>query len=214
MTYDSSYFREQQYDRKGGAIIDLHRKILKWAELPEGTSKIALDIGAAYGYTTELLRQLKYQAVGLDISRFACSRNVNPIIRAGSQTLPIRDATLDLVTCFDTVEHLVAPEQLIGETFRTLKPAGRLIMSTPTKLGNRMLKICDLTRGAGDRADKEIHPSVKTPNEWAKKLEMAMFVDCNYDFFSILPTVRGSYKLITNSPSYLSTHVLLCASKH
>jgi len=213
MTYESSYFREQNYDNKGGAIIDLHKKILNWAKLPEGPSKIALDIGAAYGYTAELLRQLKYEAVGLDISRFACSRNINPIVRASSQNLPIRDATLDLVTCFDTVEHLAAPGQLIGETFRTLKPAGRLIMSTPTKLGNRMLKLCDLARGARDRADKEIHPSVKTPNEWMKQLKTAMFVDCNYEFFTIIPTIRGYYGLITNSPSYMSTHVLFRAVK-
>jgi SAM-dependent methyltransferase len=213
MTYGSSYFQEQAYNKKGRAIIDLHRKILKWAQLPEGSSKTALDIGAAYGYTTELLRQLKYQAVGLDISSFACSRNVNPIIRGGSQNLPIRDGALDLVTCFDTVEHLAAPEQLIDETFRTLRPSGRLIMSTPTKFGNRLLKACDLARGARNRADTEIHPSVSAPNEWAEKLKTAMFADCSYDFFTIIPTIRGSYRLITNTPSYMSTHILLRAAK-
>jgi len=45
--------------------------------------------------------------------------------------LPFSDATFDLVVAKDLLEHLLAPERLLAEMRRVLKPEGRLVLSIP-----------------------------------------------------------------------------------
>lgn len=47
------------------------------------------------------------------------------------QRLPFDDGVFDLVVCKDLLEHLVAPERLLNEIGRVLKPSGRLIVGIP-----------------------------------------------------------------------------------
>jgi SAM-dependent methyltransferase len=55
-------------------------------------------------------------------------------LRAGSVAeLPFADATFDLVTCMDVVEHLpeLVRAPMFGEVRRVLKPGGRFVLQTP-----------------------------------------------------------------------------------
>ena len=45
--------------------------------------------------------------------------------------LPWPDSTFDGITCMHVVEHLEQPGNLIGESFRMLKPGGKLYIETP-----------------------------------------------------------------------------------
>jgi SAM-dependent methyltransferase len=47
------------------------------------------------------------------------------------KSLPFGDATFDLVVAKDLIEHLLAPERLLAEARRVLKPDGRLVLSVP-----------------------------------------------------------------------------------
>ena len=49
-------------------------------------------------------------------------------------TLPVDDGSFDLVTCFETIEHLLDPMKMLMEANRVLKPEGRLLLSTPNVL--------------------------------------------------------------------------------
>jgi 2-polyprenyl-3-methyl-5-hydroxy-6-metoxy-1,4-benzoquinol methylase len=45
--------------------------------------------------------------------------------------LPYRTGAFDWVTCLEVIEHVVDPLQLLRELHRVLRPAGRLLMTTP-----------------------------------------------------------------------------------
>jgi protein-L-isoaspartate O-methyltransferase len=58
--YDSRYF--ESYAKKKASIDALYACFMKWAGVLDGRGKSALDIGAAFGYTVELLERLGYEA--------------------------------------------------------------------------------------------------------------------------------------------------------
>lgn len=48
-----------------------------------------------------------------------------------SKELPIGSNCIDNIVCFEVLEHLPEPYLLISESFRILKPNGKIILSTP-----------------------------------------------------------------------------------
>ncbi|MEM2226101.1 MAG: class I SAM-dependent methyltransferase, partial [Candidatus Bathyarchaeia archaeon] len=103
--------------RLKGAIQRHYLNILKWANrrspwnVLEGNGKSALDIGCAYGFVVELLRKLGYDAKGIDLSRHAVRNHKGlmsdlDLIIGDAQELPFRRESFDLITCFETLEHL------------------------------------------------------------------------------------------------------------
>lgn len=51
-----------------------------------------------------------------------------------SDPLPLEDASVDLVTCFETLEHVLDPMHLLIQANRVLRPGGTIILSTPNVL--------------------------------------------------------------------------------
>jgi len=47
--------------------------------------------------------------------------------------LPFADASFDLVTCFETIEHVEAQQEVIAELARVLRPDGTLLISSPNR---------------------------------------------------------------------------------
>ena len=45
--------------------------------------------------------------------------------------LPIADAVADTVVCFQTLEHLCEPQQLLNEAFRIMKPNSQILLTVP-----------------------------------------------------------------------------------
>jgi SAM-dependent methyltransferase len=50
---------------------------------------------------------------------------------ASARRLPFADATFDVVTAFDVIEHFKDDRAVVGEMCRVAKPAGRLLVSVP-----------------------------------------------------------------------------------
>ncbi|MFN2450832.1 MAG: class I SAM-dependent methyltransferase [Candidatus Dormibacteria bacterium] len=107
---------------------------LVWREL---SAIRALDVGAAYGYMVEALRDLGFDAVGVEYSEHA-ARHASPgaaghLLQGDvSAGLPFRDAQFDLVTIFETLEHLppkVIPD-VLGELRRVC--SGFLVATIPS----------------------------------------------------------------------------------
>jgi SAM-dependent methyltransferase len=71
-----------------------------------------LDAGCAMGFLVEALRNLGVEAWGVDVSSFALDaahESVKPYVREASLTEPFAER-YDLVTCFEVLEHLPAPD--------------------------------------------------------------------------------------------------------
>ena len=98
------------------------------ARLPE--AKI-LDVGDSDGL---LLKHLGKTGTGFNLSE-AVIRNItaNGIeARLGDgQALPFEDRVFDGVLCFETLEHVESPHQLLMELARVCKPEGRIYLSIP-----------------------------------------------------------------------------------
>lgn len=94
----------------------------------------ALDIGAAGGGNTRVLESLGWEVLALEFTAegagVARGRGLQ-VIRADAQALPVADASLDLVTALDVLEHLPDHEQAAAEIHRVLRPGGLLVAAVP-----------------------------------------------------------------------------------
>lgn len=100
-------------------------------DLPPGQ---ALDIGAAGGGNTRVLESVGWDVLALEFTgegaSVARARGLQ-VIRADAQSLPVVDASLDLVTALDVLEHLPDHEQAAAEIHRVLRPGGILVAAVP-----------------------------------------------------------------------------------
>jgi len=94
----------------------------------------ALDIGAAGGGNTRVLRQHGWDAIaleyGADGAEVAHGRGL-ATLRGAATRLPLADASLDLVVAFDLLEHLVDDDAAVAEVRRVLKPTGTYLVAVP-----------------------------------------------------------------------------------
>lgn len=94
----------------------------------------ALDVGAAGGGNTRVLRALGWNAVALEYGAegagVARDRGL-ATLRADATRLPVADGSLDLVVAFDVLEHLDDDDAAVREVYRALRPGGHFIIAVP-----------------------------------------------------------------------------------
>jgi 2-polyprenyl-3-methyl-5-hydroxy-6-metoxy-1,4-benzoquinol methylase len=144
--YGKRYWLEYQRehglpDVRERARADLSERCVFWLERlleavrPPGR---ALEIGAGHGAFVSLLRELGFDAVGMDLSPW--------VVEFARATFgaPVRPGTLETVdlepgfTCiaaFDVLEHLVDPLDTMRRCARLLAPDGVLLLQTPCYRG-------------------------------------------------------------------------------
>lgn len=99
-----------------------------------------LDLGCGGGLTTACLVQRGATVVGVDLSRaslYAASRHAcshgypEPVFTCGrAESLPLVDASFDVVWCSDVLEHLPDLPTAIAQITRVLKPGGLFLYDT------------------------------------------------------------------------------------
>ena len=94
-----------------------------------------LDIGCGTGAMLDELRPFG-SVVGADFSpealQFCVTRGAPAdLARADVRRLPFADASFDVVTAMDIVEHIDDDKAACSEIFRVLKPGGRLFVTVP-----------------------------------------------------------------------------------
>jgi SAM-dependent methyltransferase len=107
------------------------------AKLQPTLPAVHLDIGSGHGDLIQLLRSK------FDVVSSACDYTDSlmqlsdvkvSVANLNSEGLPYPDATFDLVTCTEVIEHLEHYRYTIREMYRVLKPNGTLVVSTPNIL--------------------------------------------------------------------------------
>lgn len=97
----------------------------------------AIDVGCGMGGNTAVLRELGWQAVGVEYTPVGCeialSRGI-PVIRGDGRTLPVADGSVDLVMSTDAWEHIDDDVAVAQETARVLRPGGRLLVAVPASM--------------------------------------------------------------------------------
>lgn len=98
------------------------------------------DVASGEGYGTHFLAQTAKSVVGVDVSSDAVTHATAKYVRAnlkfceGSiEALPLPDSSVDVFTCFETIEHVSNPEKALKEIKRVLRPDGICLISTPCR---------------------------------------------------------------------------------
>lgn len=105
--------------------------------------KRVLDVACGEGYGAALLGTVAASVVGADIdigtieharSSYGDGTRVRFVAASGT-SLPLPNASFDVVVSFETIEHLNAAEQpgMLAEFARVLSPEGVLVISSPNK---------------------------------------------------------------------------------
>lgn len=96
----------------------------------------ALDVGCGYGYLTRRLAR-HFETTGIDVSDAAIRRCRETLpelrfeVHEVEQPFPMEEATFDVVTLTDVLEHLVEPERMLRNVHRVLADGGVLYVTTP-----------------------------------------------------------------------------------
>jgi len=97
-----------------------------------------LDVGCAVGVFLALARDAGFETHGNDISRYAADRcaAMGHDARCGElESVGFDDASFDVVTLWDVIEHFPDPSRQLQQIYRILKPNGILLLDTPNEAG-------------------------------------------------------------------------------
>jgi SAM-dependent methyltransferase len=97
-----------------------------------GGVDLCLDVGAGnMPYRKQISRHFGVRHyLSLD---FTSGSSVDVI--ADARTLPIRDQSIDLVVCFEVLQHIAQYHLALDEVIRVLRPGGRVLFSFPFMYG-------------------------------------------------------------------------------
>ncbi|MDG3017110.1 class I SAM-dependent methyltransferase [Speluncibacter jeojiensis] len=103
------------------------------------TDKTVLDAGFGEGYGADLISRSAAKVIGLDYDASAAAHVARrypevSVLRGNLATLPLSDASVDVVVNFQVIEHLWDQSQFLDECFRVLRPGGELLISTPNRI--------------------------------------------------------------------------------
>lgn len=94
----------------------------------------ALDIGAAGGGNTRVLRAHGWRPIALEYAetaaKIARERGID-VMRADARKLPVASESVDLVTAFDVLEHIEEDDEAAAEITRVLRPGGTALIAVP-----------------------------------------------------------------------------------
>jgi len=102
------------------------------------------DLGCGNGAQTLLFAPKANITVGIDVD-FASLRSFRAStehsglsartvgVRYDGEILPLPDASVDVVTCFEVLEHVASEKAVLAELRRVLRPGGRLVISVPNR---------------------------------------------------------------------------------
>jgi ubiquinone/menaquinone biosynthesis C-methylase UbiE len=139
------------YQEAHGAVLS--EKPLAWGawRIPESDLNVlgqikerdVLELGCGAAQWTLALRRKGARAVGLDLSeeqlaharRAFASEVATSLVQANAEGLPFRDETFDIVFCDHGATVFAAPENVVAQVSRVLRPAGlfAFCMSTPIR---------------------------------------------------------------------------------
>lgn len=121
-----------------------------------GRPGIAVDIGAAGGGNTRVLREHGWRELVVEYGEegavTAAARGLRTV-RADATALPLQAGAVDLVVAFDVLEHIEDDEAAAAEIARVLRPGGTLLVAVPCDMA--LWSAHDVAVGHVRRYDRE-----------------------------------------------------------
>ena len=121
-------------------LMNEHWARYQFAE-PLVHGKLVVDAGCGVGYgsaflatSARLVLALDTSTEALGVAREEYSHPKVALINADSGRLPLPDASVDVISAFEVIEHMDDWQTLISEAARVLAPHGQLLVSTPNRI--------------------------------------------------------------------------------
>jgi 2-polyprenyl-3-methyl-5-hydroxy-6-metoxy-1,4-benzoquinol methylase len=126
---DPLYIEERQ-----GRVLTFERHLRPLEKIvPPGDGRRLLDVGCYTGVFIEIADQHGWDAWGVEPSQWAAAHARSTglqVVEGTMATADFEDATFDVITMWDVIEHLEQPSAEVGQAFRLLKPGGVLVAHT------------------------------------------------------------------------------------
>lgn len=172
------------------------------AKLPKQKNLDVLDVGCGAGNMIHHLAQYgRVRGIEVDARPVKIAQDRGYDVRLGdaTQMIPFPDASFDLVTALDVIEHVDADENILREAFRVLRPHGALLITTPAY------------QWLWSHNDElNAHKRRYTARELGEKMEKAGFKmsRLSYNFFLVFPLAAGMIMLknATGKKAELKSH--------
>ena len=167
---------------QGANVVDAGRLSPYWGEhaaryfraLPFVENKVVLDIACGTGYGVGLLASEASFVVGVDIdieaantAKNECDTN-STVLLGNGLGLPFEENSFDVITSFETLEHLHERTAFLKELRRVLRAGGTLFLSTPNAV---------YTRPVSGKPSNPFHIHEYTPEELRAELGSHFKVD-------------------------------------
>lgn len=150
--YDENYYRNanshvmgyENYEADMPNILKTARRRLRLIERYRSAPGRLLDVGCALGFFLEAARQKGWDVTGIDISACAVAaakKRLGSNVFCGQiQQMRFAEASFDVVTMWDVIEHTANPLQQLLECHRVLQDDGLLVLCTPD-IGSRVAQV-------------------------------------------------------------------------
>jgi ubiquinone/menaquinone biosynthesis C-methylase UbiE len=129
--------------------------------------KDVLDIASGEGYGAAIVAQVAHGVIGVDVDHGTVAHAARSykrpnlrFVQGDARRIPLPEASVDVVTSFETLEHFVEHEDFFREVNRILRPEGFLLISTPD---------CDVCSPSG-RAANPFHLRELSREEFVSQL--------------------------------------------
>lgn len=134
-----------------------------------------LDIGCGQGILLRQIKNLIKHGVGLDQKAKGFLED-NLEIRSCRlrDHLPFNSNSFDVVTMLAVLEHLELPETILKETWRVLKPGGKIVLTVPSNRAKPVLEFLALL-GLLERQGIKSHKKYYDKESLKQNLEGAGF---------------------------------------
>jgi 2-polyprenyl-3-methyl-5-hydroxy-6-metoxy-1,4-benzoquinol methylase len=143
MYTDDSYWRStspktlgyHDYRADEELYLKTFRRRLGFALANGPQAGAALDVGCAAGFCMAALRELGFEAHGVEISETIARHAIDHFnfdtVHVGTLAdAPFAAGSFELITMWDVIEHVVDPRELLATARRLLKPGGLLVIET------------------------------------------------------------------------------------
>jgi 2-polyprenyl-3-methyl-5-hydroxy-6-metoxy-1,4-benzoquinol methylase len=119
-------------EERDGRVLTFERHLRPLEKIKEPPGKL-LDVGAYTGVFVEIAAQHGWNAYGVEPSHWAVeqARERGLHIIEGTLASPeLEEASFDVVTMWDVIEHVTDPLGEIKQAYRLLRPGGLLVIHT------------------------------------------------------------------------------------
>jgi SAM-dependent methyltransferase len=164
---------------------------------PDVLPEPSLDVGSSDGsFAATWLGDRPPLSVGLDINpvhtRWS-DRAYREVVSADAQAMPFRSESFNSILCNSVIEHVPDDLQVVAELGRVLRPAGLLLLTTPSVYFHDYLHGVTAARSRGDEeaaghymseVDQRLqHYHYRSLENWAQMLGGAGFSIVSHSYY-------------------------------